>query len=303
MKKHFALAFASALILSSTIMNAAVVELVGSLQPMPGTSHIPLGDGLAVVSHISSDGMTMFLSTWGEPYDGSLHIATRDPLSGNWSVPTSLGFIGGGASLSPDGQTMYYGVHTSSPYVTRLYRTTNDGSGWVAGSEIPNISSQPGASDFSHWPLFNGTQLFWTDSYDGMWVADYDEATDSFSTPGLISTLDFAGSQERLMWVSKDGRSLVFSSDKPGGFGGFDLYSATWDAEEGEWGQVANLGNEINGPGSFHWFGVIAEPQGTTPGLLWVQQDGQLFQAAFLPEPASLCLLALGGFAFLRRRP
>ncbi len=38
--------------------------------------------------------------------------------------------------------------------------------------------------------------------------------------------------------------TLYFSSDMPGGFGGFDLYTSSWDGES--WGEPENMGPEIN---------------------------------------------------------
>ncbi len=45
-------------------------------------------------------------------------------------------------------------------------------------------------------------------------------------------------------FISDDGEQLVFSSDRPGGFGGLDLYIS--HKENGEWGPAVNLGPEIN---------------------------------------------------------
>lgn len=46
-----------------------------------------------------------------------------------------------------------------------------------------------------------------------------------------------------------EGRSLLFSSDRPGGFGGMDLYMCHWDEEAGSWGGMINLGPEVNTEG------------------------------------------------------
>ena len=44
--------------------------------------------------------------------------------------------------------------------------------------------------------------------------------------------------------VSEDGNQLIFSSDRPGGFGGLDLYISR--KINGEWGPAVNLGPDIN---------------------------------------------------------
>jgi len=48
-------------------------------------------------------------------------------------------------------------------------------------------------------------------------------------------------------YISEDGTTLIFASDRPGGFGGLDLYISRLDAE-GEWGAPVNAGPELNTP-------------------------------------------------------
>jgi outer membrane protein OmpA-like peptidoglycan-associated protein len=45
-------------------------------------------------------------------------------------------------------------------------------------------------------------------------------------------------------WLSPDGKKLYFASDKPGGFGGSDLYYSEWKEER--WNDPVNLGPVIN---------------------------------------------------------
>ena len=47
-------------------------------------------------------------------------------------------------------------------------------------------------------------------------------------------------------FISEDGNSLVFASDRPGGFGGLDIYISK--NENGDWGPAVNSGPEINTP-------------------------------------------------------
>jgi hypothetical protein len=46
-------------------------------------------------------------------------------------------------------------------------------------------------------------------------------------------------------FIAYDGSYLLFDSDRPGGFGGLDLY-ITWQKSDGSWTQPVNLGNRIN---------------------------------------------------------
>jgi tetratricopeptide (TPR) repeat protein len=45
-------------------------------------------------------------------------------------------------------------------------------------------------------------------------------------------------------FISESGNQLIFSSDRPGGFGGLDLYIS--EKVNGDWGPAVNLGPEIN---------------------------------------------------------
>lgn len=47
--------------------------------------------------------------------------------------------------------------------------------------------------------------------------------------------------------LSKDDQLLYFSSDRPGGFGGTDIYVSKWTNEK--WGEPVNLGKEVNSKG------------------------------------------------------
>lgn len=50
--------------------------------------------------------------------------------------------------------------------------------------------------------------------------------------------------------VAEDGRFLIFASDLPGGFGGLDLWSTSYDKKSDTWSTPINLGPEINTPGN-----------------------------------------------------
>jgi peptidoglycan-associated lipoprotein len=67
--------------------------------------------------------------------------------------------------------------------------------------------------------------------------------------------------------MSADGRTLYFASNRKGGFGGTDLYVATRDGR-GRWGNVRNLGPNINTHGNEMF------PHSSTDGSLYFASDG-----------------------------
>jgi len=68
-----------------------------------------------------------------------------------------------------------------------------------------------------------------------------------YTTPkklrGEINTYSWEGHCS----LSPDGKTLYFSSDRPGGYGGRDIYKATL-MPDSTWGRVINLGDSINTP-------------------------------------------------------
>lgn len=67
--------------------------------------------------------------------------------------------------------------------------------------------------------------------------------------------------------LSPDGRTLYFSSNRPGGYGGLDIYTAQMDSR-GRFGKVKNLGPTVNTGGS-ELFPYVAEN-----GKVYFSSDG-----------------------------
>ena len=51
-------------------------------------------------------------------------------------------------------------------------------------------------------------------------------------------------------FLLEDDNTLLFSSDMPGGYGGFDLYITHWDSEKRVWSVPTNLGPSVNTEGN-----------------------------------------------------
>jgi hypothetical protein len=58
----------------------------------------------------------------------------------------------------------------------------------------------------------------------------------------VVNGLSYEGVPE----LSPDGRTLLFMSNRPGGYGAFDIWVTTRPTTDDEWGSPANLGPVIN---------------------------------------------------------
>ncbi|MEM6840958.1 MAG: OmpA family protein [Bacteroidota bacterium] len=94
----------------------------------------------------------------------------------------------------------------------------------------------------------DGKQLYvYRDENNGdIYVSDR-RSDDSWSEPEPVSESINSSYSENSITISPDGQTLYFSSDRPGGFGGLDLYKCEKD-RRGEWGKVTNLGETVNTP-------------------------------------------------------
>ena len=67
-----------------------------------------------------------------------------------------------------------------------------------------------------------------------------------WSEPINLGPLVNSTSMDRGPAISKDGLSLYFASNRPGGFGGEDIYVSQRETRDSEWGPAVNLGPTIN---------------------------------------------------------
>ncbi|HEX2969563.1 MAG TPA: hypothetical protein VHO46_10725 [Bacteroidales bacterium] len=75
-----------------------------------------------------------------------------------------------------------------------------------------------------------------------IYISTFDGTT--WSKVAMLNKNINTGYWESQASVSDDGTHLFFSSDRPGGFGGLDIYMS--EKNNGEWGSPVNLGPEIN---------------------------------------------------------
>ncbi len=79
-----------------------------------------------------------------------------------------------------------------------------------------------------------------------LYVSEYGEDSQTWGEPKKLNGNINTKYQETALCVSADGQTLYFSSDRPGGQGGLDIYMSKW--ENGDWGTAINLGEPVNTP-------------------------------------------------------
>ncbi len=76
-----------------------------------------------------------------------------------------------------------------------------------------------------------------------------DEKTKLWKDPVAISEIN-SNFNEKMPAISPDGKYIIFASDRPGGFGEYDLWVSYRNLSTGVWSSPVNLGNEVNSKSS-----------------------------------------------------
>ena len=84
--------------------------------------------------------------------------------------------------------------------------------------------------------------LFNDDGNGDIYFSEFENG--QWSAPEPITGIN-SSFEEKSITISSDESTLYFSSDRPGGFGGLDIYKATKDSK-GNWSNTKNLGPKIN---------------------------------------------------------
>jgi outer membrane protein OmpA-like peptidoglycan-associated protein len=143
-----------------------------------------------------------------------------------------------------DGNTYENVADDNKPYED-IFTSSKSGSSWQRAKNIGNtINTKFFDSNLAFSP--DGNTLFiYKDEGNGDIFYSERKKDGTWSTvealPGLINS----SYRESSVSITKDGEHLFFASERPGGFGGSDIYVCTKDSR-GEWSKVKNLGSGVN---------------------------------------------------------
>jgi len=128
---------------------------------------------------------------------------------------------------------------------------------WSEPRNLNDVSGEPPVNTpfMDHCLAFSadGNEAFWTSTRPGgfggndIWTSRRVAGTWT-KAENLGPNVNGPGSEHHSI-LTPDGRSLYVTSDRPGGFGGEDIYVTTRGAD-GRWGKLVNVGPLVNGPGN-----------------------------------------------------
>jgi Tol biopolymer transport system component len=153
-------------------------------------------------------------------------------------------------SVSADHLTLFF--HSARSGVSDLYVATRASltTPFGAAALVPGVND-PAAGDAHPYFRSAGGGELWLTSLRGGTTYRIFRAKQSgtgFASPELVPGLSGAWHDWQPM-ITEDGRSLLFSSTRPGGQGGYDLWTASRASDDGAWEDLAPL-SDANSPGN-----------------------------------------------------
>ena len=212
MKKTILLALVLALALAVEVAKADFVfGEPTNLGPIINTSS---GEGGNGGLSISADGLSLYFDSNRSGGNGvaDLWITTRATKNDDWSAPVNLGSV-----VNSSGQD-------NSPSIS------------ADGLSLYFSSNRSGAVGGSGWSAMD------------LWVAKRETTAHEWGTPSNLGPVVNSSEADYMSYISADGLSLYFSSDRPGGSGNRDLWVSTRATTDDEWSEPVNLGPTINTP-------------------------------------------------------
>lgn len=136
---------------------------------------------------------------------------------------------------------------------SRLILANKDKNGeWKAISALPeNINSLYNNGSFTYDPIHKVGYFSQCNGPDGkgkncvLLSTSYDPSVGKWGNPEMLPFCDDGWNYAHPA-ISPDGKTLFFTSDRPGGLGGKDIFKSSKGSGHNAWGQPTNLGSEIN---------------------------------------------------------
>jgi len=216
---------------------------------------------------ISADGLSLYFTSIrpGGFGSGDLWLSTRITIDDPWGEPVNLGstvntaHIDSDPSLSTDGLSLFLrsnragGSGNEDIWVTTRATTDDD---WGEPVNLgPTVNSSYAEADPSI--STDGLSLYFSDYYQGpfrpggfgggdLWITMRPTADATWGEPVNLGPPVNTAHADGMPSISSDGLVLFFTSSRPSGYGGGDIWITTRKTVSNPWGEPINLGQTVN---------------------------------------------------------
>jgi Tol biopolymer transport system component len=184
---------------------------------------------------LTADGLTIFYeSTAPGPQD--IYFATRTSVIADFGTGQAVAGINGANSIdwnpfiTANGLELYFSSNRTNNRL-QIYRATraSTSSQFSAPTAVAELTST--SDDYGPILSADGLEMIFSSYRAGhnnndIWHATRSTTNDGFGTPSELTELNGATSDDFANWLSPDRCTLVFSSNKTGGNGGYDIWMA-----------------------------------------------------------------------------
>lgn len=208
----------------------------------------------------SPDGLSLYMASNRPGGLGGIDIwvAQRESRDAPWGAPENLGAsvnsaandfcptpIEGGGLFFVSTRPGFCGAAANADiYFTRL----NPAHGWSEPERFACAPEGPNSDLDEQGPSYVQGRLYYSRSSatvaGDLFVSD--RHGQGFGPGSTIAELNDAGANDIQPNVRKDGREIVFSSNRSGGQGGQDIWAATRASVNDAWSAPFNLGSNVN---------------------------------------------------------
>jgi outer membrane protein OmpA-like peptidoglycan-associated protein/Tol biopolymer transport system component len=220
-----------------------------------------LSDAVAIeyAPSISADGKTMIFEA---NKGGSFKLYQSNFADGSWGIPSPIENVNnygdstdliGGPSISFDGNTLFFFASLGFGNSADIYFSTREKTGWSVPQSIGAPINTGGYEAFPSISADGKYLYFVRQNVEGPQDKDlrkqgnfcssiYLSERKSDGTWGEPKKLPYPINQdcEKAPRIMADGKTLIFSSNRPGGLGDFDMYQSTL-TPLGDWSQPVPL--------------------------------------------------------------
>jgi hypothetical protein len=211
----------------------------------------------------SPDGLSLFMASNRPGGKGGLDIwvATRSSKGDAWGAPENLPepinsaaddfcptpLHGGGLLFVSRRVVTGVTCGLGDIYFTRR----NPAQGWSEPEHLACAPDGPNSALDEQGPSYVQERLYFSRSSlpagnTGELFASNQQGDMTFGPAAAIDELNDAGANDIQPNVRKDGREVVFSSNRAGGAGGQDIWAATRASVDDPWSPPVNLGPNVN---------------------------------------------------------